>query len=172
MRLKTYFWSAVAAVFLSAVALPSGCQDASGGPGWQRVDAVAFSVAAPPGWRFHQLSGADSYVGEFLGGDIVLRFDFGSHSNPFQDVKEPAYLVLYKHIGGRRARVVSPKTPGHGITGVYFSKTFDSNKLSMFAKDLNSGQQELVLKIFDTIRFGRTVPPIVPPPPPANGNGQ
>lgn len=172
MRLKTYFCSRVSVVFLLIFTAPSGCQQASGEPGWQKLDAVAFSIMAPPGWRLHQLPGADSYVGELIGDTVVLRFDFGAHSNPLQDVKAPVYVILNRRIAGHRARVVSPRTPGHGITGVYFPKTFDSNKLSVFAKDLNSEQEELVLKIFETIQFGRTVPPIVPPPPPANVNAQ
>src|SRR5690348_3268151 len=139
MRLRIC-WFAFVICFLT-VTLPLECQEPSAKAGWRKLDAVAFSVLAPPGWRFQQLPGADSYVGEFIGEGLVLRFDFGSHSNPLRDAKKPAYVVVYKHIGGHHAKVVSPTTPRHGITGVYFQNTFDSNKLSMFAENLNSGQQ-------------------------------
>jgi hypothetical protein len=112
---------------------------------WSKVDVGAFSIFAPSGWKFRQLQGIDSYVGEFI-----------------------AYVVAHKSIAGLRARIVSPKTPGHGVTGIYFPKTFGSNKLSLFGQDLSAAQQELALRIFETIRFGRTVPSIVVPPPSKN----
>jgi len=133
--------------------------------GWRKVDAGAFSVLAPLGWKFHQLPGVDSYVGEFVGDGVVLRFDFGEHSNPLKGEKKPLYVVVQKSIGGLGARIVSPKTPGHGVTGIYFRRTFGSNKLCLFGQDLTSTQQELASKIFETIRFGGTVPRFVISPP-------
>jgi len=133
--------------------------------GWSNVDAVAFSIFAPSGWQFRQLQGIDSYVGEFTGDGIVLKFDFGRYSSPLEEEREPTYVVVHKSVGGLRAKIVSPKMPGHGVTGIYFPKAFGSNKLSLFGQDLTSTQQELVLKIFGTIRFGNAVPPVGVPPP-------
>ena len=143
---------------LNAVTVPTG---------WHKVDAGPFSLFAPPGWEFHQLAGVDSFVGEFVGDGITLRFDFGGYSNPLKEEKKPAYGIIHKFIGGRRARIVRPKTSGHGVTGVYFRNVGDSNALTLFGHDLTSMQQELVLKIFDTLRFGGPVPRYVIPPPPA-----
>jgi hypothetical protein len=137
--------------------------------GWRKVDAGAFWLFAPVGWEFHQLQGVDSYVGEIVGEGVVLKFDFGAYSNPLKKEKKPQYVVVHEPIGGFRARIVSPQTPGHGITGIYFPRTFGSNKLSLFGQDLTSAQQELVLRIFKTIRFGHTVHPVVVPPPPPRG---
>jgi len=47
---------------------------------WHKVDAGPFSILAPSGWDFHQLEGVDSFVGEFVGDGIILRFDFGGYS--------------------------------------------------------------------------------------------
>jgi hypothetical protein len=134
-------------------------------PAWRKVDAGPFSILAPLGWKFRQLEGADSYVGEFTGDGIALRFDFGRYSNALTEERKPAYVIVHKSIGGRRAKIVSPKTPDHGITGVYFRDVGDSNALTLFGHDLTS--TELVLKIFDTLRFGGPVPRYVLPPPPA-----
>jgi hypothetical protein len=119
------------------------------------------------GWKFHQLPGVDSYVGEFVGDGVVLRFDFGGYSNPLKEEKEPAYVVVHMSIGGFRAKIVSPKTSGHGVTGVYFRNVGQSNRLCLWAKDLTSTQRELALKIFETVRFGGAVPGYVVPPPAA-----
>lgn len=133
---------------------------------WHKVDAGPFSIVAPSGWEFHQLEGVDSFVGEFVGDGITLTFDFGGYSNPLKEEKKPAYVVVHKSIGGFRAKVVSPRTPGHGITGVYFRDVGHATALCLWGKDLTSTQQELALKIFETIRFGGPPPRYVLPPPP------
>jgi hypothetical protein len=135
--------------------------------GWHKVDAGPFSILAPSAWEFHQLKGVDSFVGEFVGDGITLRFDFGGYSNPLKEEKKPAYVVVHKSIGGFRVKVVSPRTPGHGITGVYFRDVGHATALCLWGKDLTSTQHELALKIFETIRFGGPPPRYVLPPPPA-----
>lgn len=152
---------------------PTGQEALTPPTGWHKVDAGPFSILAPLGWEFHQLMGVDSYVGEFAGDDLTLGFDFGGYSNSLKKEKKPAYVVVRKSIGGFRAKVVSPRTPGHGITGVYFRNVGLSNALCLFGKDLTSTQQELALKIFETIRFGGPLPRyVIPPPPPLPKNPQ
>src|SRR6266480_251823 len=140
--------------------------------GWHKVDAGPFSILAPSGWEFHQLDGADSYIGEFVGDGVVLRVDFGGYSNPLKEEKKPAYVVIHKSIGGRRAKIVSPRVPGHGITGVYFRNAGNASALTLFGKDLTPTQQELAQEIFETLRFGGPPPRYVVPPPPPTKNVQ
>jgi hypothetical protein len=133
---------------------------------WPKLDAGPFSILAPSGWEFHQLTGVDSYVGEFVGGGVTLTFDFGRYSTELRNVKKPAYIIAKKSIGGRTAKVVSPRTLGNGITGVYVRLGGD-DALCLWGKDLTSAQEELVFKIFETIRFRGPMPPsLIPPPPP------
>src|SRR5437899_1876992 len=89
---------------------------------WHKLDAGPFSILAPSGWKFHQLMGVDSYVGEFVGDGIALTFDFGRYSTELRKAKKPAYIVTKESIGGLSAKIVSPRTAGNGITGVYFRK--------------------------------------------------
>jgi hypothetical protein len=147
---------------LSAVTAPVG---------WHKVDAGPFSLLAPQGWEFHQLQGVDSYVGELVGDGINLRFDFGEYSSGYvKKTKKPTYVIARESIGGFVAKIVSPRTPGHGVTGVYFRNVGHSNGLFLWGQDLTSEQQELVMKIFETIRFGGGVPRYVNPPPPPPKN--
>jgi hypothetical protein len=133
--------------------------------GWLKVEAGAFSIYAPPGWEFHQKQGIDSYVGEFTGSGVVLNFDYGPYSSPLDEYVEPKYVVAHGTIGGYGAKVVCPRTPGHGATGVYFHKIASSNKLCLWGQDLTDTQQELALKIFRTVRFGPgELPSVIPPP--------
>jgi hypothetical protein len=69
------------AVLLLAVGFPS--LPARGGTlddGWLKPEAGAFSLYAPSDWEFHKKQGVDSYVGEFSGDGIVLKFDYGRYS--------------------------------------------------------------------------------------------
>jgi hypothetical protein len=133
---------------------------------WLKVDAGAFSIYAPPGWEFRQKQGIDSYVGEFTGSGVVLKFDYGLYSSPLDEAVEPQYVVAHETIGGYGAKIVCPRAPGHGVTGVYFPKIANSNKLCLWGQGLTDTQQELALKIFRTVRFGPgQLPAFIPPPP-------
>src|SRR6266404_5198711 len=156
----------------SDITLHGQCQapSASSINSWDRLDAGPFSISAPTEWDFHQLAGVDSYVGEFVGDGIALYFDFGSYSNDLRQAKKPAYVIAHESIGGFPAKTVSPRMPGHGLTAVYFQDVSHSNGLCLWGKDLTSPQQELVLKIFETIRFGGPMPRYVVPPPPSRRN--
>ncbi len=137
---------------------------------WHKLDAGPFSILAPFGWKFHQLMGVDSYVGEFVGDGLALTFDFGRYSTELRKAKKPAYIVTKESIGGLSAKVVSPRTAGNGLTGVYFRRIPGHDELCLWGKDLTAAYQELALKIFETIQFGGPMPPstIPAPPPPAS----
>jgi hypothetical protein len=150
---------ALAAILLASESLSMvGCStisnktDASAS-GWLKVEAGAFSIYAPPGWKFHQRQGIDSFVGEFAGDGIVLSFDFGPYSNPLDEAREPTYVVTHETIGGHKEKIVSPSVPGHGITGIYFPEITGWNKLCLYGQNLTDTQQKLALRIFRTIRF-------------------
>jgi hypothetical protein len=160
---------ALAAILLTTESLSTvGCSSALNNAvkppnGWIKVEAGAFSIYAPPGWELHKQEGIDSYVGEFAGNGVVLRFDFGEYSNSLGEFREPTYVIAQEFIGGYKAKIVSPRTPGHGVTGIYFPRVTDSSShsvlgqrpdsLCMNGQDLTDTRQELALKIFRTIRF-------------------
>lgn len=135
-------------------------------PNWLKLDASPFSILAPSGWEFHQLPGVDSYVGEFVGDGVSLRFDFGRYSNGYlSQAKKPEYTITHKSIAGFPAKIVSPSAAGHGVTGVYFGHVAGPNALCLWGRDLTEAQQNLALKVFETVRFGHgQVPGPIPPP--------
>jgi hypothetical protein len=139
---------------------------------WRKLDAGPFSILAPAGWEFHQLQGVDSYVGEFVGDGLTLRFDFGRYSSDLRETREPKYVIARESIGGLPAKIVSPRTSGHGITAIYFRSVGGHDALCLWGQDFTPTQQQLALKIFETLRFGGPVPWYVlpPTPPPAGQN--
>jgi hypothetical protein len=159
----------------SDVILYGWCQSQCGGTSaspvdcWHKVDAGPFSSLAPSGWEFHQLPGVDTFVGEFVGNDFALKFDFGRYAKGcLKEYKKPTYIIAKESIGGLPARIVRPRAPSHGVTGVYFRKVNGHGALCLWGKDLTAAQQEVALKIFETTRFGGPMPKYLLPPPPKN----
>ena len=137
--------SAMVAAQDGAIKLPNG---------WQKLDAKYFSIYAPPGWKFHKLTGIDSYVGEFVGDGIRLTFDYGQYSNSLPtDAKEPACAVVEEQVGGHLAKIVNPKVPGHGVIAIYFRDVGDTDGLYIYGRDFSASQQQTALMMFRTIRF-------------------
>ena len=145
------------AIFDCGIAFTIGCSSIP--RSWRKVDAGAFSIVAPPGWVLHKRDGVDSYIGDFTNGEVVLDFDYGLYSNGFEDCREPQYVVTSEAVGGHAAKVVYPRSDGHGFTGIYFEDTSSNSnplrrdKLNLHGQDLTAKQQDLVLKIFQTVRF-------------------
>lgn len=150
------------ALLIGASLLAVGCSSEDAPPiGWKMIDAGSFSIFAPPGWKFDRLQGVDSYVGEFVGDGFVLNFDFGEYSNSL-DEDQASYVITYDLIGGLKAKIVRPRTPGHGLTGIYFAKVTKfslRDSLCLYGNDLNETQQKLASRIFQTIRFKNVSPP-------------
>jgi hypothetical protein len=115
------------------------------------VETNAFSISLPIDWKFNQLQGTDSYVGEFVGDGMKLTFDFGMYSNPLNDTTHTT--TSYGTINGYDVKIVRPKNNQLGMTGVYFSNLAEGNKLNVIGENLTTAQSELALEIFKTIHF-------------------
>lgn len=96
---------------------------------------------------------------------MTLTFDFGSYSTELRHAKKAAYIITKKSIAGRSAKLASPRTPRNGNTGVLV-RLKRRYALCLWEENLTVEQRALVLKIFETLRFGEPVPPSMLPPPP------
>src|SRR5215470_4957309 len=99
LSLRTFCFCAISVLVCSSNQLPDSAA-------WHKIDAGAFSLLAPAGWEFHQLQGVDSYIGEFTGDGVVLKFDYGLWSNPLDEAHEPKYAITKESISGHTARIV------------------------------------------------------------------
>lgn len=123
--------------------------------GWRLVDVGNFTINLPPGWKFQERQGIDSHVGEFVGQGMEIRFDEGGYSYDFRDIEPSEYVVTYEIIGGYSTKVVSRKVFSRrdAVIGIYFPKIPPGWKLGLYSFCSNETQQDLVLKIFRTIKF-------------------
>ncbi len=114
---------------------------------WQNIDAGPFSLQLPPSWKFNKLRGTDSYVGEFVGPEIRLTFDYGAYTG---SLSGSDYIITYRNINGHRAKVATSKSK-IGTAGIYFGD-INGQKLGIYGNDLSKSQQKFIMKIFSTIK--------------------
>ena len=152
-RFTAFLGSALLTLICLTKAYVSVAAVQSSDAGWVRLNAGAFSLYAPQGWKFQKEQGIDSYVGKFTGDGVLLDFDYGAYSSPLDEATTSKYYITYEQIAGRKAKVVAPRSPGRGLTAAYFEKATGRDKLCIWAQDVTKQQQALVLKILRTIRF-------------------
>ncbi len=124
---------------------------------WKQIDAPNFTLFIPTDWKFNQLQGIDSYLGELVGPEAKLTFDFGLYSDSLVADDDPNYVITYENIDGYKAKIIKPKTIGLGTVGVYFDNVggggFQTTKLQISGQDLSKKNQEIALQIFRSIEF-------------------
>jgi hypothetical protein len=151
---------------LLTIALPllllAACGASNSGE-WQLAKAdgwdggEGFSLRLPPGWELHELQGIDSYVGEIVGDDVRLIFDYGSYSDTLAPEDDPGHEVIFEDVGGLEAKLVRPSAGSDGITGVYFAD-INGRRLSIAGGNLTQEQQDTAFAMFRTIE---ALPPSV-----------
>ena len=125
-------------------------------PGWAYVPG--FSLRLPPGWELNELQGIDSYVGEVVGDNVRLEFDYGAYSWTLDPAEDPerVYAVAYEGIGGVEAKLVIPTGDSGGYTGIYF-ENLGGQSFNLVGEDLTPEQQQTAIAIFRSIRsLGRS----------------
>lgn len=133
-------------------------------PDWQRVDTGPFSVALPPGWTYEPQQGIDSFVGDFVGPDMRLHFDYGWYWNTRPGDGAPGYEVLHEDIDFRPADLWVARADPAEVTGLYVDYVTDSepgwppDRLSLLGLRLAPAQQDLALAIMRSVRFRRVLP--------------
>ena len=144
------------------IQLPQAVEQALGAqpsPDWTlvegrgMVDQPGFSLRLPDGWELRETKPLDSYVGELVGDDVTLRFDYGRFSPMLNPAGKPEtiYVLSYEDIGGYEAKLVIPLKDSGRLTGVHF-RAMDGLRLTIWGEDLTPEQQRTAFAIFRSIR--------------------
>jgi hypothetical protein len=155
---------------LSLAALRAWIAPAAGAPAtpadWIIIAAGSFlTLKAPQGTRFEARSGADSFLGVFVGPGFALQLDYGAYSDPLTDQSRfTAYSAQSIHIDGKPATIVRATPAGHSadlgrFIGLHFPELGRTGRgslsLTITAVVSDSRQEELVLRMFDSIQLTR-----------------
>lgn len=138
-----------AAIVISAVS----CQN--GGINPENVDFGGFTMKIPGNWKTEKLQGYDSHTWQIeMNKREKLSTDLGWYSDKLE-VDPEKHNINFVVIDNKRAKIVSPKNFGKGITGVYFDSldTDKRNKFQMSGTGLSPNNQRLFLNAAGTLKF-------------------
>ena len=127
---------------------------------WERVDIPGwltqpgFTIQLPDGWLFRESQGIDSYVGEFVGDDMVLFLDYGGlagGANPL-DYPQDRYVLEYESFSGEEAILIlsKDKTTGEQLI-MSIPRLRQGPSLNIDGTGLNPKQIETAVAIFRSV---------------------
>ena len=126
------------------------------------LDFGQFSMTAPKTWTYIKQQGIDSYVGKIaLDNHDTLFFDLGWYSNKL-NVDPSNHSIIFTTVNGKKAKLISPKVVGHGLTGIYIdslwvdgpSKSAQGiDRFQLNGQNLSSVHQDQFLKAIQTMKF-------------------
>jgi hypothetical protein len=134
------------------------------------LDFGSFTMDAPHGWTKIKLQGVDDFVGRIaIDKQDTLNFNLGFFANSMEQHDEPEDYygdnpekfskskVLQSIINGRKAKILTPKKHGIGMTGVYFDSLWRSGqdivKFNLVGHNLKKENESAVLKAIQTLQF-------------------
>lgn len=123
-----------------------------------KVIAVGdYEFEFPTDFNLVELKGIDSYVGNLVGNEITLTFDFGWYTSPLSNLSEDEFIVTDTIINGHFRQIVQPINPEVNFTRIHLYRISDStesphgyNSLTMYTENISSAQLEIVLTIFNS----------------------
>jgi hypothetical protein len=128
-----------------------------------------FTIEVPKSWNPVRENGIDSQVGRIAIDDQdTLSFDLGRYSNNLseeysKDYDQPGVekllknSTIYEIIDNKKAKIVTPKKPGLGTTGIYFDSPWSAgasaDRFQLNGQNLKPINEKLLLKALRTIKF-------------------
>ncbi len=123
-----------------------------------KVIAVGnYEFEFPTDFDLVELEGIDSYVGNLVGNEITLSFDFGWYTSPLSNLSEDEFIVTDDVINGHFRQIVQPINPETQFSRIHLYRISDSiaspygyNSLTMYTQEISASQLETVLTIFNS----------------------
>ena len=111
-------------------------------------------------FTLEELQGTDSYVGNVNGSGISISFDYGWYTRPARNLPPDEYLVTEDEIKGHYRQIVKPVDSDSNFTSVHLFEISESiesvngyNSLTMSTNNLNSTEQEMIIKVFNSVQI-------------------
>ena len=133
------------------------------------LDFDSFKIEVPKNWIKIKVSGVDDYVGKIaIDNKDTLSFNLGFFANSLEQNAPDDYYgnnpekhfkskISWDSIGNHKAKILTPKKAGNGMTGIYFDSLWkngqDIVKFNLVGNDLKKINERSVLLAFKTIRF-------------------
>ncbi|WP_299889318.1 hypothetical protein [uncultured Lacinutrix sp.] len=122
------------------------------------IETLGFNITVPETWKYNRLIGLDSFVGEFIGTNIHLKFDmstngYASNLNGYKkDLKN--YTVEFDTIGDYARKIIIPKNNNSkNIIGMYISNITSKFDFKISGYNLDINQVKTIITAFKSIEI-------------------
>jgi len=126
----------------------------------KNIGIGAYQLQAPRNFNLIEQQGYDSMVGKIEGSGISMHFDYGMYTSQEQNVSEENYIIINDDKNGIRKQLLIAKNPQKDNTSIHISikenpETNNPPPLKIWSTNLTGTQQELVIKLFNSITVER-----------------
>ncbi|AYB32565.1 hypothetical protein [Chryseolinea soli] len=108
--------------------------------------------------KFEILNG-DFYVLDSASSDSVRNFTFYGKADTVDVERFMENKITWTTVDGRKAKIVSPKRTGQGMTGIYIDSIWMAgsarDRFQMNGRSLNAENERRLLNAFKTLRFNK-----------------
>lgn len=116
-----------------------------------------YEMQVPEYFNLEEGTGIDSYIGTINAKGIEIRFDYGPYNVPPNVTNPENYEVLFENSDPIEKYSVIPKDlrerVGLHIRNLNIMESGNYVSLNMVAENLTKEQQNLVVKIFESVHF-------------------
>lgn len=126
----------------------------------KNIEIGPYQLQVPMNFSLVEGQGYDSMVGRIEGSGIFMSYDYGMYTSPEQNVTEDQYKIINEDKDGIKKQILIAKNPQRDNTTIHISISENSGSnnpfpLKIWSTNLTEKQQDLVLKIFNSIIFDR-----------------
>ena len=118
------------------------------------IEIKDYKFEFPSQFQLIEEQGIDSYYGRIVGSGIELIFDYGPYTEPYQNLSNERFEIIFETFDSVERQIVIGKNPKEDFTGIHIrdlNNSVDSEhyiSLQMFTNEISQEQQNLVVQIF------------------------
>jgi hypothetical protein len=150
------------AVMVVVLALSACAQTTTSSPraftppaGWLQINAQEhFAFWIPSALSEEHVQGTDSYVGQWSGAGLCVKFDYGMYSGGIDStIQALPHTEVSDSASGRAGTIITYTDDGAHIATLYVPQVNEQDRLTFTAGKFISGTPEVPLTIVKSVRF-------------------
>jgi hypothetical protein len=123
--------------------------------GWVQVNAQGhFTFWMPSTLVEDQVQGTDSYLGQWSGSGLYVKFDYGMYSGGIDSrIQAVSHTEVSDSASGRAGTIVTYTEEGDSIATLYVPQVNEQDRLTFTAGSSSEGTLEIPFTIVKSVRF-------------------
>lgn len=123
------------------------------------IEIRNYTIEVPDNFKLIEEQGYDSYVGKIQGSGIIISFDYGIYTRKEENISDEDYEVREDEFDGYSKQLLIANNPEINNTSVHIAlidqnaeNIFSKAPLKMWSENLTANKQDLVVKIFESLK--------------------